>query len=31
MAYSVTAHAVATVLEPQAWVMSHFVNKYLYF
>lgn len=28
MAYSVTGHAVA-VLEPQACVISHFVNKYL--
>lgn len=29
MAYSVTVHAVVAVLEPQARVISHFVNKYL--
>lgn len=29
MAYSVTGHAVVAVLEPQACVISHFVNKYL--
>lgn len=29
MAYSVTAHAVVAVLQPQACVMSHFVNKNL--